>query len=358
MAAKIKDSVVVITGASAGIGRCTALEIARKGGTVVLASRQPAALEQVRQECQELGGRALAVPTDVTDQGAVDQLAKSAVETFGRIDAWVNNAAISLFARFEQAPPEAFRRVIETNLFGYVHGARAVLPYFREQGRGVLVNLSSMNGKVAAPFTSAYITTKFAIIGFSESLRMELQDAPDIHVSTILPSSIDTPIFQHAANYTGRAIKPLDPVYPPEKVARAIVRCIRHPRREVVVGNAGRSLVVLRTLAPSLAERMVARQVTANHFQDRQERRSDGNLFHPMPQFNSVSGGWRNGQASKTAMATAGSLFLAGLAAASWWMARLRKPKRRTVKQILRGRGSVQKTLQSARRTLASMARV
>lgn len=202
----IEDSVVVITGASSGIGRAAAQEFARRGATLVLAARRAQALDEVARECKELGGHALAVPTDVTDEAAVQDLARRAIETFGRIDVWVNNAAVTLFARIEEAPYEDYRRVIETNLLGYVHGARAAIPYFREQGSGVLVNVSSVVGKVGQPNTSAYCATKFAIVGLSECLRQELLDVEDIHVCTVMPPSVDTPIFQHAANYTGRVI--------------------------------------------------------------------------------------------------------------------------------------------------------
>jgi NAD(P)-dependent dehydrogenase (short-subunit alcohol dehydrogenase family) len=133
MAQKIRDSVVVITGASGGIGRATALVLAGRGAAVVLAARRQQPLYELAGECEERGGRALAVPTDVTDEEAVRRLAQQAVEQFGRIDTWVNNAAVTLFGRIEETPYEAYRRVIETNLFGYIHGARVVIPYFREQ---------------------------------------------------------------------------------------------------------------------------------------------------------------------------------------------------------------------------------
>jgi NAD(P)-dependent dehydrogenase (short-subunit alcohol dehydrogenase family) len=201
MPRKIADSVVVITGASTGIGRAAALKFAPQGAPVVVSGRREQVLQRLAEHCERLGGRALAIPADVTDQEAIKSLARRVIDTFGRIDVWVNNAAVTLFARIEEAPYEAYRKVIETNLFGYIHGARAVLPYFRKQGSGTLINVSSVVGKVGSPFVSAYTTSKFGIVGLSESLRMELQDAPDIHVCTVLPASIDTPLFQHAANF-------------------------------------------------------------------------------------------------------------------------------------------------------------
>jgi short-subunit dehydrogenase len=240
----------------------------------------------------------------------VEELARRVVGSFGRIDVWINNAAVTLFARFEQAPPEAYRRVIETNLFGCIHGARAALPYFREQGRGVLINVSSGIGKIGSPFVSAYAASKFAIVGLSESLRMELLDAPDIHVCTVLPGAIDTPLFQQGANYTGRAVRPIPPVYGAEKVAAAMVELARDPRREVVVGATAKAGLVLHAVAPGLAERVFARQVEKKHFEDKPAPPSEGNLFRPS-QCETVSGGWRNGMNHRPAR---GRALLRGLA--------------------------------------------
>ncbi|HSP81463.1 MAG TPA: SDR family NAD(P)-dependent oxidoreductase, partial [Myxococcaceae bacterium] len=163
--ARVRDAVVVITGASSGIGRETALEFARQGATVVLGARREQPLHEVAERCRQLVGRALAVPMDVTDEDAVQGLARTAIENFGRIDVWVNNAAVTLFARFEEAPPADWRRVLETNLFGYVHGARAAIPYFREQGRGILINNLTGFAKLGAPYLSAYVTSKVAVLG-------------------------------------------------------------------------------------------------------------------------------------------------------------------------------------------------
>jgi NAD(P)-dependent dehydrogenase (short-subunit alcohol dehydrogenase family) len=142
----VRDAVVVITGASTGIGRATAVELARRGATVLLVGRRPAPLLGLAERCDRLGGRAVPLPADVTDEPAIQAVAHRAMTEFGKLDAWVNNAALSAFARFEETPPEIFRRVVETNLFGYVHGARAALRCFRQHGRGVLVNVSSVVG--------------------------------------------------------------------------------------------------------------------------------------------------------------------------------------------------------------------
>ncbi|XXT17594.1 SDR family oxidoreductase [Sorangium sp. So ce429] len=293
MTSKLRDKVVVITGASSGVGRITARLFAERGAAVVLAARTRETLEEVAAECESAGGRSLVVPTDVRGEEAVRELARRAVEAFGRVDVWVNNAAVTLFARTEEAPYEAYRQVIETNLFGYIHGARAVLPHFRGQGRGVLINVASVASVVGQPYTSAYCVTKFGIRGLGESVRQELLDAPDIHVCTLMPATIDTPLFQHAANYTGRAVQAMPPVASAERIGRAIVRLAVRPRRELIVGGAAKLMAAQHDLAPGLTERMMARQVDRNHLQDRPAPPTPGNLFESMPHVSGVSGGWK-----------------------------------------------------------------
>jgi NAD(P)-dependent dehydrogenase (short-subunit alcohol dehydrogenase family) len=277
---RLRDQVVVLTGASSGIGRATALAFAKEGAVVVLAARRVQALEDVAQACRREGVQALAVPTDVTDEAQVQALAQKAAESFGRIDVWVNNAAVSLFGRFSECPPEAYRRVLETNLFGYIHGARAVLPFFHEQGRGVLINNASVFAKAGAPYLSAYVTSKWGLLGFAESLRQEVR-RDGISVCTVLPASIDTPIFQSAANFSGWKVKPVEPITPPERVAEVIVACARRPRRERVVGRSGWRMLAWRRLWPALAERQVARMVDREHFEAWPAPPSLGNVFRP-----------------------------------------------------------------------------
>lgn len=286
-------AVAIVTGASSGIGRVTSLELARRGLNVVVVARRQEALHGLASECRRLGAETLVAPADVTDEPAMQEVARAAVERFGRVDTWINNAAVTLFSRFEEAPPDLYRRVIETNLFGYVHGARAAIPLFREQGRGVLVNVSSVFGAVSAPYLSAYVISKWGIRALGECLRQELADAPDIHVCTVLPASTDTPLFQQAANYTGRSIVPLRPVYPPERVARAIVRLAERPRREVTIGLAGRGALLGRMLAPGLTERVTAHVVDRTHFEDWPAEPTQGNLYEPIAQLALAHGGWR-----------------------------------------------------------------
>ncbi|EYF06897.1 SDR family oxidoreductase [Chondromyces apiculatus] len=294
MQEKTSDRVVVITGASSGIGRAAAQLFAATGASVVLAARGREKLEEVADEVRRAGGVPLVVPTDVRSEDEVKALARSALKQFGRIDVWVNNAAVSLFARTEDAPYEAYKQVIETNLFGCIHGARAVIPCFRGQGYGVLINVGSVAGIYGQAYTSAYCVTKFGIRGLGESLRQELLDTPDIHVCTLMPATIDTPIFQHAANYTGRAVQPMPPVIDTYRVAHAMVSLAERPRRELIIGWAAKLLAVQHKFAPGMTERQIARMVEDKHLQERPAPLSPGNLFQSMPELSGVSGGWKH----------------------------------------------------------------
>jgi short-subunit dehydrogenase len=319
MKRELRNAVVVITGASSGIGRATARAFAEEGASLVLAARNELPLRALASECEAMDAAVLVVPTDVSDERAVELLARVALDRFGRIDVWVNNAAVMLYGRFEDTPPEAFRRVFETNVFGYANGARAALRAFREQGTGVLINNASAYAAVGAPYLSSYVASKFAVRGLSDSLRQEVQ-GEDIDVVTVLPASVDTPLFQHAANFTGRAIQPLKPIYRPEQVARTIVRCARRPRREAYVGTAGRTMGALRSLAPALFEKMNARLVEEENFGAEAVAPSEGNLREPQAPA-STTGGWRDGNESN---GRAGKLALAGLlisapASLGWW---------------------------------------
>jgi NAD(P)-dependent dehydrogenase (short-subunit alcohol dehydrogenase family) len=296
MARDLHNSVVVVTGASSGIGRATALAFAQAGARVVLAARREEALHEAAAECRRYGSDALAVPTDVRDRAAVERLADQARETFGGVDVWVNNAGVTLLGRFEDAPEDLWREVLEINFFGTVNGARAALPLLRDRG-GTLINVGSVNSRVGAPYASAYVASKFAVRGFAECLRDELR-GEGVDVCTVMPASIDTPLFQHAANFAGRPVKPLRPVIRPERVAATIVRCAKRPRREVVVGLSGRQLIALHDLALPVFERVMSRNVDREHFQQRPAGPSPGNLREPDPDWTGVTGGWKAGDAS------------------------------------------------------------
>ena len=315
MARDLSSSVVVITGASSGIGRATALAFADAGASVVLAARREEPLRQAAAQCEERGASAVAVPTDMRDEAAVRRLADTASERFGGVDVWVNNAGVTLFGRFDECPPDLWREVLEVNLFGYANGARAAISHFRRRGGGTLINVGSVNSRIGGPYVSAYVASKFAVRGFGECLRDELR-GEGIDVCTVMPASIDTPLFQHAANFTHRAAKPLRPIIRPERVAATIVRCAARPRREVIVGASGRQLVLLHELLPWAFERLMTRNVEREHFREEPLDPTPGNLRGPMPEWTGVTGGWKEGDASPKGAGPARAAMAAGTTAA------------------------------------------
>ncbi|MGC4852436.1 SDR family oxidoreductase [Micromonospora sp. DT4] len=310
----LDDSTVVITGASSGIGTATAYALARRGTTVVLAARSEQALRQVAQRCRQLGGQALTVPTDVTDLESVQHLAERAVVEFGRVDAWVNNAAVSAVGLFDEIPVAEFRRVLEVNLLGTVHGIKAALPHLEAAGGGVLVNNASVLAEVAMPYQSAYNAAKHGIRGLADTLRQELRvtGRGQISVCTVLPATIDTPFFRHAANHSGRELVPPPPVYPPEVVAETIVRLLRRPRREAYAGGAARLIGVQWRLAPALVERTLGWYAHRTQFGPGARLDSTGNVFHADGQA-SRDGGW-HGRRRQLVRMTAFGLAAAGTA--------------------------------------------
>lgn len=307
-----KDRVIVITGASSGIGRATALALAKKGAHVVLAARREEPLDDLARECEALGARALVVPTDVSDANAVRHLGDAALAAFGHFDAWINNAGVYLMGRLEETPDDAFRQLMETNFFGTVTGTRVAVTQFRRQGYGTLVNVSSTFGTVAAPYVSAYVASKHAVRGFSSSVRQELLNT-GIDVCTVLPAAIDTPLWQHTANYTGWRIRPVEPVYTPERVARAILRVLRSPKHEVIVGPAARGFAAMHGLLPSTFEHTMRGVTDAQHFEKVRQGHTSGSLFRPMAEGTGTSGGYHS--AGKQWLRRL--LFAGGLAAAA-----------------------------------------
>ncbi|HYG87107.1 MAG TPA: SDR family oxidoreductase [Azospirillum sp.] len=290
----LQGAVVVLTGASSGIGRATAQEFARHGARLVLAARRADLLEEVAEECRGWGAEAVVVPTDVTDAGAVKALAERANEAFGGIDVWVSNAGVGAVGRFEETPIEAHRRVIETNLLGPLYGAYAVMPVFRRQGYGILINTVSVGAYAPAPFAAAYAASKFGLEGLLESLRAEVGDAPEIHVCGVYPSFTDTPGLRHGANYTGHALEPESPFYDdPEDVAETIVALALRPRPRVTVGALAKLALLGHAVAPRLVEK-VAGYGARRHFRRTPPAPvSDGNLFEPMAAGRGVHGGFQ-----------------------------------------------------------------
>jgi NAD(P)-dependent dehydrogenase (short-subunit alcohol dehydrogenase family) len=289
----LEEAVVAITGASSGIGRAAALRLARRGAALALCARSAPALAEVAAECEGAGAQTFHRALDVSDEEAVEAFAAATVERFGRLDVWVNNASTIAYGPFEEIPSEVFRQIIETNLLGQVHGARAALRRFRVQESGVLINMSSVWGRVSTPQVSPYIVSKNAVRAFSECLAGELAGDENIHVATMAPQAVDTPIFDHAGNYTGRRVRPIPPVLDPEEVARGIELCAENPKREVNYGRSGRLLQVFNSVAPGLFRRLAHPAFVEGTWGDARAERGPGNVLHSAG-LHAVEGGWRN----------------------------------------------------------------
>lgn len=340
---KLKGATVVITGASSGIGRATALRFAKAGSNVVLAARGRTALEEAAKEVRQHKVRALAVPTDISDEISVNTLARQAVEQFGGIDVWVNNASVTLFGAVDTVPTKDIRQVLDTNVMGYVHGSRAALGTMRKQKRGVLINVSSAVANVPQPYTAAYSMSKAATSSLSVSLRSELwlDGLKNIHVVNVIPPSVDTPLFGRAANYSGRKARAMPPVYPPERIAKAIVKAATKPEPEVPVGPGAALIVKQHRAAPQKTERMMAIQTDKSHLSRKEAATpSSGNLYESLTaDTDTVHGGWNGKRRSARRkiigvgliMVTAGA-GVAGVAVANKLRPRL--PGEKAVKTV------------------------
>ncbi len=255
----LSDQVVVLMGASSGIGRATASAFAERGARVVCAARNARGLDTLVTDITGRGGTAFAVPTDITDPAAVRALVQAAEERFGRIDTWVNVAGVAVFGRVEDITDEEFERVLRVNFLGHVYGVRAVLPALRRAGGGSVIGVSSVEGVRAVPLHAPYTASKFALRGFYDCLRMELaQEGAPITVTTILPGPIDTPFFEHSRSKIGALPKPPPPVYAPEIVAAGIVHAATHPRREIPIGGAAVGFFLGQRISPALTDALLS----------------------------------------------------------------------------------------------------
>jgi short-subunit dehydrogenase len=324
MTKRLSGTVAVVTGASSGIGRATALELSKHGVNLILAARRSNLLEDVAKECRKSGSHAIVVPTEISDPSAVEKLANRAVREFGDFDIWINNAGVTTIGPFQDVPLEEDRRVIEVNVLGYIYGAKQAIRHFIRRGKGTLINVASIAGRLSEPYSTAYTASKHAVRGLGLSLRQELwlEDKRNIHVCTVLPAVIDTPLFQHAGNHTGHPIKAMPPVYPASQVAEAIIQLIESPQDEVFVGRPAKMFSTAESLIPWRTHKQLAKAVQKKHVrEDLYAEPTGGNLFAPTSDKHKISGGWHRESSTPLGIST---LFGVGALAAAALLTLLR----------------------------------
>lgn len=295
---RMEDQCVVITGASSGAGRAIAVALAHRGCSLVLAARREEALREVVEECTSLGASAVYMVTDVKEASEQHRLATEAIQTFGRVDVWVNNAGVLAAGEFEEIPEEVNEAVIRTNLLGYVHGAHAILPHFKKQGYGTIINNISVGGWFPTPYMSAYSASKFGLRGFFESLKGELTPFPDIHVCDLYPAFLDTPGMQHAANFTGKLLRPAPPVYDPRKVAEAVVRMVEHPKPKQAIGLTSSVLRLAHAVFPTLSRNITAAVIRKYLSGAVPIEATSGNVLTTVDYGTAADGNWRGSSIS------------------------------------------------------------
>jgi short-subunit dehydrogenase len=279
---KLRDQVMVLTGASSGIGLVTARMAARSGARLVLAARSGEELERLAAEIRDRGGQAVPVPADVSHEEDVQRIADTARERFGGFDTWVNNAGVTVFGRIEDIAMEDHRRLFETNFWGVVYGSLTAVRHLRRRG-GALINIGSIASDRAFPLEGMYSASKHAVKGFTDALRMELEkeEAP-ISVTLIKPTAIATPLPRHAGTYLPDEPTLPPPVYAPEIVAEAILHCVEHPERDMFVGGAAKAMAVSESLSPRLTDRVMGETMFGGqHSGEPAGRDRQGSLYRP-----------------------------------------------------------------------------
>lgn len=289
--------VVLVVGASSGIGRATAHGYAARGAHLVLASRSPEALADAAQECLDRGAASATVEVvDVADGPAVTAVVERVVAQHGRIDVCVQSAALIAFGEFLDVPAEVFDRVVTSNVLGTANVARAVLPGMRDRNSGVLVVIGSVLGRISVPQLITYCTSKWAVRGLTRMLSQSVRDRSGVRVVGVSPGATNTPVYAQAANVTGRAARPPVPVDPPEKVARAVLRAADSRRRgETSVGIANPVMVLGHELLPPVFDLLVGPLMGLLALTRRPMEPHSGNVETPSPTGESTQGPWSRG---------------------------------------------------------------
>ncbi len=291
----VAEQVIVITGASSGIGRGTALRLAELGAQVVVAARRGEVLDGLVGEIAAAGGTALAVPMDVSRPDDVLLLRDAALDRFERIDVWINNVGIGALGYFWDIPVEDHLRTVDVNLSGLILGAHAAVRVFREQGHGTLVNVGSVDSEVPLAYQAVYAATKAAVLSLSRSLNEELRlagEAERIKVGTVLPWAVDTPWWTHAANYTGKAPR-MAALDDPSVVVDALVAACTHPKEQQAAGMKARAATISHQLMPDVTERVSATVIDRELARASAARPTTGTIHVPGPAGITVDGGVR-----------------------------------------------------------------
>jgi short-subunit dehydrogenase len=287
----ISEQVMVITGASSGIGLVTARMAARRGASIMLAARNERDLETTVRQIRGEGGRAAYAVADVAEQPEVEALAQSARREFGRIDTWVNNAGVGVYGTLSSIPLKDMRRQFDVNYWGVVHGCLAAVPHLRENG-GAIINVASALADRAVPLQGNYCATKHAVKAFTDALRMELNhEMIPISLSLVKPGSTDTPLFDKARSYMDKEPQPIPPVYRPETVAEAILTCAQRPVRDVFTNGMGKLLELSQKFSPGLTDRYMERSMFEQQKSERASEDKEDNLYAPV-----AYDGGRNGR--------------------------------------------------------------
>ncbi|WP_299823171.1 SDR family oxidoreductase [uncultured Pontibacter sp.] len=278
----ISDQVIVITGASSGIGLATALAAAKKGAKVVLASRNGEALAKIEQQIKQEGGQAIYVVADVGRQEDIYKISDAAIGRFGGFDTWVNDAGVSIYGRLEEVSDEDSRRLFDTNFWGLVYGSLTAAQHLRTRNGGAIINIGSVLSDVAIPIQGMYSASKHAVKGFTDALRIELEeDKAPISVTLIKPAGINTPYTQHARNYMDEEPTLPPPVYQPEEVADAILYAATHPQRDLFVGGGGKMMSSTNKYAPKLMDWVGENMMSKQQKKDQPAQHHEGSLHHP-----------------------------------------------------------------------------
>lgn len=326
----IAQQVVAVVGASSGIGRETALQFAKRGAKVVAAARNQAGLDSLVAEIRQAGGEATAIVADVSDFEQVKAIADKAVEQYGRLDTWVQNAAVEIYASFEDTTVEEFRRVMEVNFLAHVYALKVAVPYLKQAGQGAMIHTTSVEAMRSLPLQSAYAASKHAVSGLLESVRVELMhDKVPVSITEVQPAGINTPLFDKAITRLGMKPQGTPPLYSPKAVAEAILYVAEHPTRDIVVGDAGKMIALLQRLSPPLLDAYLVRSgFDSQRTNQPKAEDAPNNLYAPIDGFDRTEGDLQNKtQPSLTtlldtqpilkwgAIATVGALALAVLAA-------------------------------------------